>query len=288
MKIMIAYDGSRHAEAALDDLKRAGLPSQVEVLVVTVAEVWLPPPSSWELLNNASSQTLAGKKEQAHNLAESAVERLIRDYPSWTINSVSDCGSPAATVIAHADQWRPDLIIVGSHGFSTVERFFLGSVSQRIISEAHGSVRVARGRIEEMESPVRNLIGFDGSPYAEAAVRAVAGRNWPKGSEARLITSIGPFVNTGAVVHFEGERSEVEIMQNNAASILRDSGLQVTTTITFEDPKHALVGEAGRWGADCLFVGNRGLGRLGRLLLGSVSTAAAARANCSVEIVRTK
>ena len=50
--------------------------------------------------------------------------------------------------------------------------------------------------------------------------------------------------------------------------------------------KSLLLEEAERWGADCIFVGARGLNRLERLLLGSVSTAVAARARCSVEVVR--
>ena len=46
MKILIAYDGSRYAEAALDDLTRAGLPTDVEAHILSVAEVWLPPTDS--------------------------------------------------------------------------------------------------------------------------------------------------------------------------------------------------------------------------------------------------
>lgn len=50
MKILIAYDGSSGADAALDDLSRAGLPPEVEVVVLSVAEplplpeYGLPPP----------------------------------------------------------------------------------------------------------------------------------------------------------------------------------------------------------------------------------------------------
>jgi len=43
-KLLIAYDGSSSADAALDDLKKAGLPAKAEVLIFSVAEVWLPPP----------------------------------------------------------------------------------------------------------------------------------------------------------------------------------------------------------------------------------------------------
>jgi hypothetical protein len=38
MRIVIAYDGSVHADLAFEDLHRAGLPSQTDVLILTVAE----------------------------------------------------------------------------------------------------------------------------------------------------------------------------------------------------------------------------------------------------------
>jgi hypothetical protein len=46
MKILIAYDGSDCANAALEDLQRAGLPHVAEALIMSVADVFLPPSSS--------------------------------------------------------------------------------------------------------------------------------------------------------------------------------------------------------------------------------------------------
>jgi len=70
------------------------------------------------------------------------------------------------------------------------------------------------------------------------------------------------------------------------AAPLRTRGLTVSSVIKEGDPKHVLLDEAERWGADCIFVGARGLSRVERFLLGSVSAAVAARAHCSVEVVR--
>jgi hypothetical protein len=42
MRILIAYDGSDCAEAALDDLAQAGLPEIAEAIVMSITEVWLP------------------------------------------------------------------------------------------------------------------------------------------------------------------------------------------------------------------------------------------------------
>jgi nucleotide-binding universal stress UspA family protein len=54
------------------------------------------------------------------------------------------------------------------------------------------------------------------------------------------------------------------------------------------DPKQILIEEAESWQADSIFVGAKGMRGIERLLLGSVSAAVAARAHCSVEVVRPK
>jgi nucleotide-binding universal stress UspA family protein len=67
---------------------------------------------------------------------------------------------------------------------------------------------------------------------------------------------------------------------------LRQAGLRTSVVVKEEEPKALLLNEAEGWNADCVFVGARGVGRVERLLTGSVSSAVAARAHCSVEIVR--
>jgi len=57
MKILTAYDGSNCAVAALDDLSQSGLPREAEAVVISVAELWLPPtpPSSLDLIESVYS-----------------------------------------------------------------------------------------------------------------------------------------------------------------------------------------------------------------------------------------
>ena len=61
MKILIGYDGSECADAALQDLRRAGLPSEADVLVMTVADVFLPPPIKKEDLFHSMCRPLSGE-----------------------------------------------------------------------------------------------------------------------------------------------------------------------------------------------------------------------------------
>jgi nucleotide-binding universal stress UspA family protein len=72
-----------------------------------------------------------------------------------------------------------------------------------------------------------------------------------------------------------------------AAEKLGSAGLKVSIVVGEREPKTLLCSQADEMKADCIFVGSRGMGRLDRFLIGSVSSGVAARANCSVEVVRT-
>jgi nucleotide-binding universal stress UspA family protein len=84
------------------------------------------------------------------------------------------------------------------------------------------------------------------------------------------------------------QKPVAEEMLGSAVEQLKAAGLAATSLIKVEEPKRLLLSEAERWDADCVFVGARGLSRLKRLLLGSVSMAVVTRAQCSVEVVRAK
>jgi nucleotide-binding universal stress UspA family protein len=155
--------------------------------------------------------------------------------------------------------------------------------------------------VEVDSSPVRVVIGFDGSQGAQAAVEAIARRRWREGSEFRLIvatdqaapSSFDRFVPPIAVKWAEDEmKSDIEWMEKLAApalQILKDAGCAATLQTVAGNPKKILIEEAERWHADAIFVGaNRFGSRIERFLLGSVSAAVAARAHCSVEIIRTQ
>jgi nucleotide-binding universal stress UspA family protein len=288
MRILIGYDGSACADAAIDDLRRAGLPEQVTATVLSVVESWLLPPSSVDLMEGTDGLV------QTTATARRGVARISAWMPEWKVEPEIAIGSPASAMIEKADTWKPHLIVVGSHGRTAAGRFVFGSVSQNLVHEAHCTVRVARSRPEPPTRAPRIIIGVDGSKGAEAAINAVVARDWPIGSEVRLIngcwkipmaTSQHALSQIAAWV--ESERAKVRKMTDEAVKKLGQAGLKTTVVVKEEDPKVLLLAEAESWDADCIFVGAKGIGRVERFLVGSVSSAVAARAHCSVEIVRT-
>ena len=305
MKILIAYDGSDCAKDAIEDLPRAGLPRVAEALMLSVAEVFLQPSSSSAPTLPAEVPVAVQRAwtqathavDEARALAQHARTQLLLAFPAWEVQAEACADSPAWAVVKQADTWHPDLIVVGSHGRSTLGRFVLGSVSQKILTEARCSVRVGRRHRPPQADSVRLLIGVDGSPDAEAAVRAVAARAWPPGSAVRLVTALDARMCTAlAFMRLPGqsgtERSDTDESAwmsgtlDAMAAPLHTRGLAVSSVIRAGDPKQVLLEEAEHWEVDGLFVGARGLSRVERFLLGSVSAAVAARAPCSVEVVR--
>jgi len=302
MRLLIAYDGSSGADAAIADLGRAGLPSDCEALVVSVAEVWLPTPVPDQPRPEHEPVAVRRAREHAGRLiadslamARGAAERISALFPGWDVSAVASAESPAWGILQRSDEWFPDLIIIGSHGRSTLVRLLLGSVSQKVLTEARCSVRVARAHSFAPGSPQRIVIGVDGSIDSHAAVRAVARRTWPSGTSVRVVAALDPVYSMLAPSHAEaiGEDGEedseedwIEAMMRRSVDELSAAGLIVTPVIRGTDPKQVLIEEANEWGADAIFVGARGIGPLERFLLGSVSAAIAARAHCSVEVVR--
>ena len=314
MKILIAYDGSEGADAGIDGLHRAGLPTQdVEALVVSVAEVWLPPPPGDEILDDTFPlQIPAGVKlareraahvvGQSQALAERGAERVRRIFPRWAVSHEAVSGSPAFELLSRAGEWQPQLIVVGSHGHTALGRFVLGSVSQKVLTEAQTSARVARRATGAGASAERVVVGVDGSTGAHAAVRVVATRGWSAGSEVRVVVAqdlmkalpgslLIPPVKEFVDEVNETERTQAEEIAAEAVGELRaglnDKGVTVSSVVETGDPKQVLVRQAAEFGADCIFTGATGFSnRIERFVLGSVSAAVAARAHCSVEVVR--
>jgi len=295
MRILIGYDGSEHADIAIDDLRWAGLPDNAEATVLSAVE-WPTTQAlrSWGMVETDFSPEWIERIGAAQRLAKAGSDRLQKLFPEWNIQLEPSAGDPADAILDKARTWRADLIAVGTHGRSALGRVVLGSVSLKLIREAPCSVRVVRP--SRREGPARLLIGTDGSPEADAAVGEVCRRYWPAGTEGRIVAVHEVLVPVNAERIAIGDRIYDSINEdehfrlkhavNAAAEKLRAAGLVPTANVEQGEAKHELVRLAREWTADSIFVGARGLGRVEGILLGSVSAATVAHAPCTVEVVR--
>jgi len=306
MKVLIAYDGSTCSDAAIMDLRRAGLPKKAEVLVLSVAEAFMPVatvpygalvagpgmfiPDSLETECSTNEHL-----EEAKAFAQHAAERLHGDFPGWDITTETWLDAAGPAIIRKARAWKPDVLVMGSHGRSGISRFVLGSVSEHVLHHVNCTVRISRHHLHSQDRAIRLLIGVDGSLDSKLAVEAVAARSWPEGTEALAFGVLDSRISLSAANTLEGAvpvviedeccRKMTSAVEEAEACLCK-ADLQGSHQVVEGKPVDALLEEAEKWAADCVFVGAKGMTGIERLLLGSVSTALAARATCSVEVVR--
>ena len=311
IKILIVYDGSENAEVALDDLSRAGLPHGVEALAL-VTDVCLP--SSPEDINRAvaerrmmvlksgvSSFVPAFRDiEQERVISDKAKGRLRSIFPMGEVKSeaLSERNSIRRGLVRRAEAWGADLIVIGSPISPSPQITDYSGAAVEIAAHCHCSARIARPSTAISGSPVRILIGVDGSPDANKCFRAVSRRSWPKESEARIILLPKPGARIGLVPAAAVSSLDHDTRRPSGASAieqgveeLRTSGLKVSVSISEHLPLDVLIEEAREWSADCIFVDALAFSRRPGSSndvpsLSNVVKALAIGAPCSVEIVR--
>jgi nucleotide-binding universal stress UspA family protein len=82
------------------------------------------------LTNLESLQTIVGKK------MEEVSENIHKEYGIKPVTMCST-GRIASEVVTYADENKIDLIIMGTHGASGFEEYFMGSNAHKVVSRAH-------------------------------------------------------------------------------------------------------------------------------------------------------
>ncbi len=303
-KLLIAYDGSPAADSAISDLFHAALPENLDVVVISVADVYLPPASRLpeaavpefppSLVQKARDRALL-EVEAHRGLAARACARIKTMFPKWNCTPLAVSDSPGWGIVRKATEWNAGLVVVGAQSHSRLERLFLGSVSHKVAAEAPCSVRI--GRHHRGTDELRVIVAVDGSIDSKAALQEIASRIWRPGTTFRIVVVVDPHIETAMAwpgflpqsfsqPHDQTGREWIERMAEAASGILSAAGLDVSNHIYDGDPKEVLIRISAEWQANAIFLGARGLNHGNRLSLGTVASAVASRAHCSVELVR--
>ena len=147
MKILLATDGTRYSNAAVEMLSKLNLGPNDSVRVVSVVDLALP--AALEMYGGTlpDTDTLENDaKAVATAVVEGARDRLATEHPDAASNITVDVlfGSPERRIVEAAEELAADLIVIGSHGYNQWERLLLGSISNSIVHHAPCSVLIAR------------------------------------------------------------------------------------------------------------------------------------------------
>jgi nucleotide-binding universal stress UspA family protein len=138
-KILVAIDGSgmseRALESALDEARVWRAAFHVVYVVETGLFSSLPMDNTWEIM-------LSMLEKEGHTALDSAKAKA--DAKGVSIVTHLKQGHAGNEIIKLVEDTGADLVVVGSHGKSNVDRLLLGSVSSYVVANSPNAVLVVR------------------------------------------------------------------------------------------------------------------------------------------------
>jgi nucleotide-binding universal stress UspA family protein len=131
MKILLAADGSKFTKKALAFLvTHEGLAEGGEVVVFHVQ-----PPMPPRVKSMVGAQVIADyHREEAAKVLQ-PIERFLARH-GIAFRTTSAIGSPAQEIVKLAAKEKAHLIAMGTHGHGALGRALMGSVAQKVVTEA--------------------------------------------------------------------------------------------------------------------------------------------------------
>jgi nucleotide-binding universal stress UspA family protein len=148
-KILIPVDGSPTSVKAAEKAAALGKLINGELLFITVVN--MPSEEKYAYFGmNVEQQFTANRKEMLAKLIQEETKMLkiiVRNLDTGDLKVTQKVlvGRTAAEIIRIAEEEKIDYIFMGRRGFSPVERFFVGSITQKVISAAPCPVIVVNG-----------------------------------------------------------------------------------------------------------------------------------------------
>ncbi|WP_088007774.1 universal stress protein [Indiicoccus explosivorum] len=168
--IAVGYDGSSGSRKALDqaiEMKKAMPDARLSVIYVSDAEHenvahaepeaatfqgmtlisdgaysrYMPPELGAEF-NEDERVPETGRADYVKTMHTTIQQHLQDQHVKGEVLAVE--GDPAKTISAFADEQQIDLLIVGNSGKSGLQKFFVGSVSEKVLKEAPCSVLIVK------------------------------------------------------------------------------------------------------------------------------------------------
>jgi nucleotide-binding universal stress UspA family protein len=136
-KILLAVDGSRHSDLAVD--YAAGLARAFKAALLVVHAY----PQTSDLLGYQDFETLvARRKATGQTVVDKVRERLENSGLDFQEDLLE--GPEADAILAAGRAHEVDLIIMGTRGLGTIEGVLFGSVSRKVSQHAHCPVMLIR------------------------------------------------------------------------------------------------------------------------------------------------
>jgi nucleotide-binding universal stress UspA family protein len=272
---------------------------------VTMFHVCAPVPiSAYATVASMMPSTLVGGEDQ--NAVRQAMEQFAaREGPiTEPIDIELGEGTAATEIVAKAEAARSDLIVLGTHGRSGVERLILGSVTEKVLRKARCPVLTVPPRVADATSVGavtfnRILCAVD---FSECSMRALAyAMSLAQEANARLtvLHVVEPVLNvalddenvlTGIKTikdYIAAAEEEGRELLTRAVPDQVRAYCQVETVQTIGTPYREILHLATDDAADLIVLGVHGRGVVDLMFFGSTAQHVVRQAACPVLTLRT-
>ena len=155
MKILIATDGSDFSRKAVEKCcEILGKGSGAEIRIISLVEHVTPMAAEPFAVSadyyRAIEENLRKQSAKAVSEAEEIIREKLGDE-NFTVGGEVFTGNVKRIIIDEAENFKADLIVVGSHGKGFFNRMMIGSVSDFVVHHAPCSVLVVRANDDDKE-----------------------------------------------------------------------------------------------------------------------------------------
>ena len=265
--ILVGYDGSLSSQEAAH---WAAHEARARGVMLTVCHAWAP---------GDAGPPLGAGEDPARESAQWILSAAVPNPDPARVRHVLVEGPVARALCEQSAD--ADMLVVGSRSLEGLSGLLLGSVSLQVAARASVPVVVVRGHWRPAGGyvPGHVVVGIDGSPAAEAALRFA-------GTEAALHRV--PLTAVCALADAPGDLAGATLIAEDFERLVttwekEHPDVELHRQVTGASARHALLTAAQD--AQLLVVGDRGRGGLPRMALGSISTALLSHAPCPVAVV---
>ena len=159
MRVLLAVDNSPCSRAATAAVIDQNIPANTKVQILHVVD-----PFYHMSMYDSTGPASAAENIHQERLAqgEDFVKRTAAAFPAagFDVKTRVEEGDPRTMILKVASEWNADLIVMGSHGRSGVDRFLLGSVSEAVTRHAHCSVEIIRDQSANQSAQEQGDLGY--------------------------------------------------------------------------------------------------------------------------------
>jgi nucleotide-binding universal stress UspA family protein len=131
-KILVAVDGSKPSEHALNQAIEHSVKWNAELIIITV----VPPLSAIAYMGPAPMYQAHYEKaarESSKKILDKASTKIKKQYPNIKVETRLKKGRPSDAIVETAREEDVDLIVMGSRGLGGITGWILGSTSRHVV-----------------------------------------------------------------------------------------------------------------------------------------------------------